>query len=563
MGPALPASSGTQAPRGWHSVRTKAALTLCLLLSLTACSSGGLLPSPTPRTTPTPRPTAVRPPLAVASPAAQPSPSPSPTAAPPAGPEGAPEILAGLIAAPERDRYVSAVNALRARDAVAGDWLVQSGLLLRDGELDANELQALDVVLGHSKDDPLWYLTHARVLDGIAAQDLAYLKDNDAVPGTDWFFGDDISGLQGFQLLSRDGQRSLSRIFDHARSDPEVRKGLYLVNTLGLPDGRAFKYHVPAYNVQLYLLARLLEQGVPSEYERAAVAAALTYGSLLTIADEGAREDVVNYASDRVRFLIETDVMLSAAGAKWRAVDYPLEMLMVLLWAGQSSAYPQPGVPLARARGLAEVAAAAPLSREGLGRLLVQMPTLRKMQNEMLRAVVEETGDELLATDRVEQWWSARRREEVDDGGPDLNRQWSRFTEGRGFAGGAEAAYVLQGLAASINLPLPWVQLWVASGSQPQVVPFGLRLDPAGRMLRVDSAGQRATSALPGEARAALVAWRIPWDNWHLPGGARSAITVPLPLSVWRAGIPSGYLLRAGVATEEDLAAALAPTPAP
>ena len=535
-------------------MRMRAAFVFCLVLALAACSGGGFLPSPTPRTTPTPRPTAVRAPRATLSPAPQATPSPSPTAGPPSGPEGAPEIVAGLIAGPERDRYVNAVNALGKRDAAAADWLLQTGLLLRDGKLDADELQALDVVLSHTKDDPLWYLSHVRVLDGISPQDVAYLKDNDAVPGANWFFDDDISGLQGYQLLSRDGQRSLSRIFDHARSDVEVRKGLYLVNTLGMPDGHAFKYHVPTYNVQLYLLARLLEQGVPSEYERAAVAAALTYGSLLTIADESAREDIVNYASDRLRFLIDTDVTLAAAGAHWRAVDYPLEALMVLLWAGQSAAYPQPGTPTAQAPSLAAAAAAKPLGRQDVGRLLVPLSALRQMQDEMLRAVVEQTGNEVLAADRVEQWWSARRRDEADDGGPDLDRQWARFTGGQGFAGGAEAAYVLSGLAASINLPLPWAQLWVAGGGQMQVVPFGLRLDPAGRMLRLDASGQRATAGLPGEAKAALVAWRVPWDNWHLPDGVRSVLTVPLPVSVWRAGIPSGYLLRAGVVAEGDLA---------
>jgi len=539
-------------------VHTRAALGLCLVLTLTACSGGGFLPSPTPRTTPTPRPTAVRVPRATLSPAPQATASPSPTAPPPSGPEGAPEIIAGLIPPPDRDRYGNTVNALRARDAAAADWLVQTGLLLRDGKLDSDELQALDVVLGHTKDDPLWYLTHVRLLDGISPQDVAYLKDNDAVPGANWFFDDDISGLEGYQLLSRDGQRSLSRIFDHARTDVEVRKGLYLVNTLGMPDGRAFKYHVPAFNDQLYLLARLLEQGVPSEYERAAVASALTYGSLLTISDPSAREDIVNYASDRLRFLIDTDVTLAAAGARWRAVDYPLEALMVLLWGGQAVAYPRPATPLAQAQSLATAAAAKPLSREDAGRLLVPLPALRQMQDEMLRAVLEQTGDEVLAADKVEQWWSARRRDEADDGGPDLNRQWARFKEGRGFAGGAEAGYVLSGLAASINLPLPWAELWVAHGSEVRVIPFGLRIDPTGRMLRLDSAGQRATAGLPGEARAVLVAWRMPWDNWHLADGPRSVLTVPLPLSVWWAGVPSGYLLRAGVSTEADIRGALA-----
>lgn len=535
-------------------MRMRVMLSLCLALLLAACSGGGFLPLPTPPPTATPRPRSVLLPAA-AEPQAPPSPSPSPTV--PAGPAGAPEIVAGLIPAPESERYVDAVNEIRARDEVAGDWLLHSGLLLRDGRLDAEELQVLDVVLAHTEDDPLWYLSHLNVLDGVSAEDVEYLQANDAVPGTNWFFGDDISGLQDQELLSLDGQRSLQRIFDRARHDAEVRRGLYLINTLGLPRGHAFQHPVPAYNDQLYLLARLLERGVPGEYEKAATAAALTYGSLFTLVDEGAREQIVDYATERVRFLIDTDVLLAAAGAQWRAIDYPLEMLMVLLWGGQANAVPQYGVPLAEAQSLSAAASAQPLTSDDLSRILLPMAALREMQDEMLSAVVERTGDEALAAEMLEEWWSERRRDEADDAGPDPGRQWARLREGRGFAGGAEAAYVLSGLAASINLPLPWAQLWLADQGQLRVVPYGLWLDPATRTLRLGTSAQRATADLPAEATAALVAWRPPWDNWHLAEPARSVLTVPLPLSVWRSGVPSGYLLRASVAGEADILAAL------
>ena len=506
----------------------KAALCLCLVLLLAACSGGGFLPSPTPRESPTPRPSPIRAPAGTDTPGAPAMPSPEPGATAPAGAVAAPEIAAGLIPAAQLARYQAALNAVRVRDELAGDWLVQSGTLLRDGVLDDQELQALDVVVNHADDDPLWYLSHARVLDGVSEQDVAYLQDNDAVPETDWYFSDDISGLEDNGLLSQDGRRSLLRIFEHAHSDAEVRRGLYLVNTLGMPSGRAFQYPVPAYNVQLYLLARLLERGVPGEYEKAAVAAALAYGSLLTIADQAAREDIVDHASERLRLLIDTDVMLSAAGAHWRAVEYPLEALIVLLWGGQAGGYPQPGTLLAQVQGLAAAAAGRPLSRDDLGRILVQMPAVRQMQDEMLSAVVEQTGDETTATELLEQWWSERRRDEPDDAGPDLNRQWTRYRDGRGFVGGAGSAYVLSGLAASINLPLPWAELWLGNQGRLQVVPFGVRLDPAARALRLDNSAQRAIADLPGEAKAALVWWHAPWGNWHLPGQARCEEDLPM-----------------------------------
>jgi len=489
-------------------------------------------------------------------------PAATPTATPAAAVEGAPEIAAGLVSAESRDRYLGLVEALRARDEVAAGWLTDSGLFLRDANLGAEELQLLDMLL-QTKGDPLWYLTHVRTLAGLSSHDLEYLQPIVAIPSGEWYLVDDIRGLEAFELLSEEGKRCLQRIFEKARHDPEVRKGLYLINALGLPDSRAFKYPVPGYNVQLYLLARLLEQGVPGDYERAAVAAALTYGSLLTLCDQQAGERIAGYAGERVRFLIDTDVLLAAVGANWRSTDYPLEATMLLLWGGQGAAYPEPGVPLAQARDLRLAATEHPLSSSDLDRLLVKVESLGQMQDEMMRAVIERTGDEVTACELIEGWWSTSRREETDEGGPDLNRQWARFRDGHGFAGGVEAAYVLQGLAASINLPLPWAQLWYGKEGLLQTVPFGLRLDPARRALRLGSSAARATANLPAETTAALVWWHLPWDNWRLQDGVRSCQTLALPLSVWRAGIPSGYLLRPGAATEEEVLSALGVSGAP
>jgi hypothetical protein len=470
--------------------------------------------------------------------------------------ENAPEVAGGLLSGQDRERYLRLVEALRHRDETAAGWLVNTGVFLRDGRPGDEALQLLSLAV-QGKGDPLWYLTHVRTMRSVSGQDLAYFQSIVPAPADTWYFNDDIRGLEAFDLLSKDAGRSLQRIFEKARHDPEVRLGLYLINVLGLPDSRAFTYPVPAYNVQLYVLARLLEQGVPGDYERAAVAAALTYGSLMTLCDAEAREQVLHYAGERVRFLINTDVLLAAAGAGWRATDYPLEALMVLLWSGQATSYPEPPHPLARARDLRSVAAERPLQRSDLDRLLVAPALLQEMQEEMLTAIIERTSDEVRAAELVEEWWSTHRREEPDGGGPDLNRQWARFREGKGFAGGVESAYVLQGLAASINLPLPWAQLWYAQEGELRVVPYGLRLDPAGRALRLGSSAARAVAGLDAEARAALVIWRFPWDNWHLHDGVRTIQTLPLPLSVWRAGIPSGYLLRQGVAAEEEILEAM------
>lgn len=548
-------------------------LSACLALVLTACS-GGLLPTRTPAPSPAQH-TAAHPsatPAASAATTATAAPSPaatgdgSGTSAAPTwlAAADAPEVADGLLPPAERERYLQLMDALRARDELAADWAANTGLFLRDARLDGDELQLLNTLLA-GKGDPLWHLTHIRTMLGVDSRDVEYLASIVPAPAGNWYFADDLKGLEAFELLSKEGQRSLQRIFAKAQQDPEVRLGLYLINILGLPDPRAFRYPVPAHNVQLHLLAHLLEQGVPGDYERAAVAAALTYGSLLTVCDEPGREQVLAYAGERVRLLIETDVLLAAAGADWLAKEYPLEALMVLLWGGLSAIYPEPGQPLAQARALDEAATERPLTTDDLARLLTPPAVLRQMQDQMMRAVIERSTRAERACDLVEEWWSANRCEEPDDGGPDSNRQWMRFRDGRAFSGGAEAGYVLQALAASVNLPLPWAQLWYAQEGRLRRVPFGLRLDTARRTLRLGATARGALDKLPPETTAVLLWWRLPWDNWHVPTGSQSWQTMPLPLAAWRRGIPAGYLLRLNVATEEEALAALgiAPNPAP
>jgi len=543
-------------------VRIKRLLSLCLPLLLVACSGGGYLAMPTSAPEPTPSAGGTRAPvLTLAAPAATPSPTPT---LPPAlsvddilnAPERSPELAGGLLTAEERDRYVQYIAALRGRDKAAAWWLVSSGLLLKDGKLGLQDGLLMKLVLS-GNDDALWYLMRPRLQDGVSQEDLDALQAADATPTADWLLDSDLHTLQAQQLVSAAGERGLERVFTQAKDDPELRLGLAIIGAYGVPDASVFKYPVPNYNVALRLLGHLLERGLPVGYERAAVAAACTYGSLATVCDDAARQQVFDYADERVRFLIDADVQLAAAGASWHASSYPLEALITLLWAGQSTAFPQAGQPLAQAPSLLSVVAGRPLTKDDLPHLLADLDTLQAMQDEMMRVTAEHTTDGAAAAERVEQWWSEHQGQAADDGGPNLNHQWALYQDSHSFAGGAEAAYVLQALAASINLPMPWVQLWYADQGRQGILPAGLRIDPAANALSMDDQARQATASLPGEAKAVLIAYQVPWDNWHLQQGVRSCVTLPLPMSIWRGGVPAGYLLRSGILSEPDALNAL------
>ncbi|GAH27195.1 unnamed protein product, partial [marine sediment metagenome] len=97
---------------------------------------------------------------------------------------------------------------------------------------------------------------------------------------------DDLKELQEKGLFSEKAKQGLDRIVGLSEDDYEIRKGLYLINNFGHPNRGMFRYKVPSFNTQLFILGKLLEGGVPQDYERISIAASLVYGSVYTIADQ-------------------------------------------------------------------------------------------------------------------------------------------------------------------------------------------------------------------------------------------------------------------------------------
>ena len=232
---------------------------------------------------------------------------------------------------------------IQYRDLVAAlsidaqKWIVSTGRFLEDKRLDANEVELLRVL--SAKEDPLFYLTMPEIMYGVSSYDVSRIERDNTRPEDYMYLRDDVEILEQRGFISVAARESLDRIVCLAESDYELRKGLYLINHFGYPRATATAYATPDFNTQLFLLGVLLENGVPVGYERLAVAAALAYGTLITIGDEAVQDVVPDYAHSLIEFIADTDSIVKAEGAHWQAKYYPLEAAIMLAWGAPGTNY--------------------------------------------------------------------------------------------------------------------------------------------------------------------------------------------------------------------------------
>jgi len=245
-----------------------------------------------------------------------------------------PEVYTKQISESLVEEYKNLISKL-PKDAQ--QWIAEMGQFLEDLKISKSEKKLLELLV--SRKDPLIYLTSPRIIDGIWWDDIRWVKKDPVKLNSYMYLKDDVKELQEKGLFSEEAKQGLDRIVKLAEDNYEVRKGLYLINNFGHPNKRVFRYKVPDFNTQLFVLSKLLEKGIPEGYETIALGAALDYGTVITIGDDEVDKEVLDYAHNMIKFIEETDKIIREKEANWQAKNYPLEAAIALAGGAMSNQY--------------------------------------------------------------------------------------------------------------------------------------------------------------------------------------------------------------------------------
>ena len=156
---------------------------------------------------------------------------------------------------------------------------------------------------------------------------------------------DDLENLPEYQDGgSAEEEEAIEQICLLTKSnDPEVKKGLSLIEKYGVPKPTIFgnSEGIPNYNSQLEVLLWLAQNDtIDKDYGRVALGLSLVYGSVVTIGDEEVDVKVRDYVSQLYSYIKDTDKVLEQKGLSWRGRDYPLEAIIGLVWGANNLRYP-------------------------------------------------------------------------------------------------------------------------------------------------------------------------------------------------------------------------------
>jgi len=192
-------------------------------------------------------------------------------------------------------RYKRLVSALPAD---AARWILEMGQFIEDRKISEEEKKLLEHLV-HVK-DPLVYLTSPRIMDGVTEADVSWARSWSPRKGKYLYLDEDLTQLD--RLLKSDIRLELKNLVDKSINDFEIRKGLYLIFNYGHPPG---KFLWSRYNTQLLMLCYLLKYGIPEGQERLALAAALNYGSVLTISQRSLWPRIIEFVRHRLNHISE------------------------------------------------------------------------------------------------------------------------------------------------------------------------------------------------------------------------------------------------------------------
>ncbi len=442
-------------------------------------------------------------------------------------------------------------------------WVLGMGQFLDDRRLDESEREALRAIA--RKDDPLAYLTHPRILDGIGRYDLEWLEAWSPRRGDYMYLDRDLETLERGGMAASSTRPALAALIAAAATDAEVEKGLYLIGNLGRAPDYLFRWRRRSdLNTQLLVLCRLLEDGIPAGEERLAVAGSLGYGALLVVADEQAWPYLTEDLRQRLALVRETTPLLHAQGADWDPREYPLEACLGLLW---------PGVCMSADPRVRTVPLDLHCREQGMGQSafkshLVSCSTLREMRDAFLERGLFSQRTKLAATVASTPCLADHYSSDIDaaayfahhelalaDAKPsypeewprwDVNWQWEHVKRTGDIAGwctewGPTVAFFLRSLnIAPLESPH---QHWY--------------YEPARGVWRADTWEQTHWCNDTDHPQHPCY-WRFPWDNFHLPTDSEVGSGAPKEYDPVRNifclmrdkstlpahGIPLGYMFR-------------------
>lgn len=551
---------------------------IALIVSLVACTSA---PTSAPTTTPEPSPTPTL--MATARPTETPTPTakltytPTPTATLTYTPTPVPWTLAEAVsklpefytgALPQEtiDEYTQLISALPEE---AQWWITNMGWGIEDLVLDKNEIILLEYLATTNVPTALSILTRPDIIDGVTLGEVSWVRDYH-VENTTASLQDDIDELLSQGLLSDKGLQGINLLLEMSSSDFEIIKSFFLVDNYGYPNSNMFLYPTPQYNTQLYFLGQLTELGVPEGYEVTALAAALCYGSLWTIADDEVRTYLPQYVHSMILFLAETDYFIQQNDASWQAKDFPLEAQIALVWGAPGNYYPltkeeatnlgRQNEPFASWSGYREVFSRRTMSYEDFNFVFIELSSLKEMREYLLEQDILGPDPDILSGyifdeymhNRLDYQWEPVYQD--IDGWKIYNSyicnidwQWHRLNTGGKAIGGSGDAYIHTFLIKSLNLP----------GITPTfVVHQSGYYDHRGEIWTASTKEIRIEKNDPRKIDTRLGWNKIPYDNFWLPTirgnwSGRQRILMPSnPALVWGSGLPKGYIFRADLSPE-------------
>ena len=532
---------------------------LFLILIITSCS-----PSPemvaiqtASAGTSTPEATATQAPTATIDPTPTPTPWKLETAI-----SRIPEVYTSSISQETVEIYTQLVSEIPLE---AQYWITSTGWGLQDFILGNNEIELLNLLSMKDNLDALMILTSPRMIDGVSKNDIDWAR-NDEVKGLSNALEADILELFEIELITEQSIEKISGLIQRAETNYEALKGLCLIANYGHPNNKIFSRNVPNFNTQLFVLIRLLDMDISADYELAAIAAGLDYGSMITITEENLYETVIDYAYDMILFLAETDKLLAENEASWVIRDDTLEQLISLVWGAPGNYFPITTEisselnieikPNNSWKGFYFLFRKKPFTKEFWDWSFVEIDNLREMRSLLIdkefilldRQVLADEIFHFYYETYLDYEWNPY-VEEIDGWEisnsyiSNMNYQWELFKNKKKFKGTSGDAYIDMYLKKSIGIAGFTPTFWI---HQTGYFDDTCRCWKASQ-IEFTHGTERSKDHIDDH-----LGWnKVPWDNfildnyqYNIHGYGRTYFMLPMPNYVWLNGVPAGYIYR-------------------